>query len=467
MKTFSIKGTEWFADDDGIVGLLGEIDIPEGGRRGYNKTEYQGRKVFVKSFVEKGLPGFIRNRVASRGKREYDLGMRLLSMSIPTPKPLGYGVSRMGSYIIQELVEGETFISAYGKTRNRVELLAGLAMLLKTMKFHHVRHNDLHLENILLVDNEFYLVDLHKMRIKHSFTVQDEASNLSHALVGIYGDLNDEERESFFAHYGTPKIREVAEQEMDRLAARWVRRKKERAFKETSKILLRGNRLYIAGVEDCGAGIFVDLIKKDRKVRVERYTDHIRKIYRDKRRLERAWRTHVVLTYMGLGVAPKAFYVEMPHGAAQGYIAMEDLKGTGEELDRYLDRQYNSMSENQKRLLEDRLSGYFLMLTRKKIVHKDVKACNVFVPTDGDFVLLDVEDIRFRALDEQALKRMLVQLNTTIPKEVGTRARIRFFVKFTSTMKVDKRAIFSSIVKESLKREIVYEGVDGLVREEW
>jgi hypothetical protein len=254
---------------------------------------------------------------------------------------------------------------------------------------------------------------------------------------------------------------------MDRLAARWVRRKKERAFKETSKILLRGNRLYIAGVEDCGAGIFVDLIKKDRKVRVERYTDHIRKIYRDKRRLERAWRAHVVLTYMGLGVAPKAFYVEMPHGAAQGYIAMEDLKGTGEELDRYLDRQYNSMSENQKRLLEDRLSGYFLMLTRKKIVHKDVKACNVFVPTDGDFVLLDVEDIRFRALDEQALKRMLVQLNTTIPKEVGTRARIRFFVKFTSTMKVDKRAIFSSIVKESLKREIVYEGVDGLVREEW
>jgi tRNA A-37 threonylcarbamoyl transferase component Bud32 len=467
MKSFSNKGIEWFTDDESLVFLVKEVDIPEGGRRGYVKTECRGRKVFIKSFVEKGLPGFIRNRVASRGKREYDLGMRLLSASIPTPRPLGYGVSRMGSYIIQELVEGDTFIAAYNRTENRVDLLTRLAFLLKKMKIHHARHNDLHLENILLVNNEFYLVDLHKMRIKHSFTVQDEASNLSHALVGIYGDLNDEERESFFAHYGTPRIREVVEQEMERLSARWVRRKKERAFRETSMILRRDNRFYLAGMEGYGTGAFAGLIKKDRKVRIERYTDHIRKIYRNKRRLERAWRAHVVLAYMGLGIVPRVFYVEMPHGVAQGHIAMEDLKGTGEELDRYLDRRYGSMSENQRRRLEDKLSGYFLMLTRKKIVHKDVKACNVFVPTDGDFMLLDVEDVKFQALDEQALKRMLVQLNTTIPKGVGTRARIRFFVKFTSAMKVDRRVIFSSIVKESLKREIVYEGVNGLVRETW
>jgi hypothetical protein len=107
------------------------------------------------------------------------------------------------------------------------------------------------------------------------------------------------------------------------------------------------------------------------------------------------------------------------------------------------------------------------MVTRKKIVHKDLKACNIFVLNDGGFMLLDVEDIRFKALDEEALKRMLVQLNTTLPKRVTFRHRIRFFIKFTSPMKLNKRAIFKAVVRESLRREIVYEGVGGLKREMW
>ncbi len=82
-------------------------------------------------------------------------------------------------------------------------------------------------------------------------------------------------------------------------------------------------------------------------------------------------------------------------------------------------------------------------------------------------MLLDVEDIRFRALDEEALKRMLIQLNTTIPGRIATSDRIRFFLQFTSPMKLNKRAIFKAVVRESTKREIVYEGVGGLKREEW
>jgi len=34
-------------------------------------------------------------------------------------------------------------------------------------------------------------------------------------------------------------------------------------------------------------------------------------------------------------------------------------------------------------------------------------------------------------------------------------------------MKLDKKAIFSAVVRESMKREIVYEGVDRLKREDW
>lgn len=467
MKSWKIGEIQWFVDDEGVIPVLHGITEPESGRRGYIKAHYRNGLVFVKSFAEKGLPGFIRNRVASRGKREYELGKRLIGCSILTPVPIGYGISRMGSYIIQEWVDGKSLTAALKESDYDPELMAKLARLLGSLKIHHFRHNDLHLDNVLVYGGQLYLIDLHKMKIKTAFTVADELANLSHALANVYENLDISEREAFFGHYGNPGIREPVERALDRLAARWIRKKKERAFQETSIIVVRGNRLYRIGMENRIQGKLESVIKEDQKVRVERYSDHIRKIYTNRRRLERAWKAHVVLAYMDLPFAPPVFCVELPGEKSTGFIAMEDLREKGEELDRYLDRTYDSMDLRRRRMFIERLARFFLSLARKKIIHKDLKACNVFTLTDGGFMVLDVEDIRFRVLDEEALKRMLIQLNTTIPKRVTAFDRLRFFLHFTSPMKVNKRAIFKAVVKESVKREIVYEGLEGLRRESW
>lgn len=467
MNPIKIEDIEWFVDDERLIPVLEGIAIPEGSRRGYVNAEYHGGRVFIKSFAEKGLPGFIRNRVASRGKREYALGNRLLSLSIPTPKPLGYGMSRMGSYIIQQWIYGKSLMSALKESDFDPELMIKLAELLKRLTIHHIRHNDLHLDNILIADKGLFLIDLHKMKIKGSFTLLDEVTNLSHVLANIYSELDTSEREAFFSDYGNPGIREAVELALDRLAARWIRKKKERAFQETSMIVSRGNRLYRAGVEDQAKGELQGVIKTDHKVRVERYTDHLRKIYMNRRRLEKAWRVHVVLAYMGLDIVPPVFFIEFPVEAPAGFIAMKDLHGKGQELDRFLDGRYDAMSGSERRLFTNNLANFFLMLTRKKIIHKDLKACNIFVLNRGGFMLLDVEDIRFKALDEEALKRMLVQLNTSVTRRIVFRDRIRFFIQFTTPMKVNKRAIFKAVVRESMRREIVYEGVGGLKRETW
>lgn len=467
MKSWKIKEIEWLVEDEGLIPALKEIIIPEGTRRGYVNARYSGGQIFIKSFAEKGLPGFIRNRVASRGKREYTLGNWLLSRSILTPKPLGYGISRMGSYIIQQRIEGKSLMAAFKESDYRSELMVRLSTLLKELKIHHVRHNDLHIDNILVSGKQMYLIDLHKMRIKGSFTVLDEVSNLSHVLAAIYEYLDIDEKETFFANYGNPGIREIVERAMDRLADRWIRKKKERAFQKTSMITPLGSRLYMVGMENRATGELQNIIKVDRKVKVERYSDHIRKIYVSRRRLERAWRINVVLAYMNLSIVPPAFYVELPGDSPMGSITMEDMHGKGSELDRYLDSTYDDMDTHGRRLFTGRFIAFLLMITRKKIVHKDMKACNIFALNDGGFMLLDVEDIRFRALDEEALKRMLIQLNTTIPKRISTCDRIRFFLQFISPMKVNKRAIFKAVVRESMRREIVYEGVGGLKRETW
>ncbi len=62
----------------------------------------------------------------------------------------------------------------------------------------------------------------------------------------------------------------------------WIDSKKKRAFSTTSKLVAKGRRVYVRGREGeaGGAGRLTGLIKKDRKVRLERWSDHIRKITR-------------------------------------------------------------------------------------------------------------------------------------------------------------------------------------------
>lgn len=480
MKKTESDGVIWFLEREELLGVIKKLPKGENLRRGYSVLDHGNERLFVKSFREKGVPGFVRNRVLPRGKKEFNGGRRLLSLGIPTPTPLGYGVSRTGSFVIQEWLDGRTFLDEFllssgqpplapsghgGPTRK--ELLVKLAEFLSTLKKGRVRHNDLHLNNILICGDTFLLIDLHKMRIKRTFALDDEIANLTQALAMIYDDMGEDERGVFFQAYSERDVRAQVEEALARQQARWVRRKKERAFRETSLLVSKEGRLYIRDKEGQGTAQFAGFIKRDKKVVIERYSDHIRKRYGSKRRLTRAWRAHVVLAYMGLKIVPAAIYVEKPGKNAMGTIAMENLAGTGEEFDRYLDRRYDAMTDKARRVFIDRLAAFFLMLVKRKIIHRDLKACNIFVRDEGGLLLLDVEDIRFRALDEEALKRMLVQLNTTIPKRIGINDRIRFFVKFTRPMRIDRRAIFKAVVKESLRREIVYEGVKGLVREKW
>lgn len=466
MNRYTVNDVEWRIDDEGLREIVKDLSPQDGSRRDHMMVPYGEKKVFIKSFKEKGISGWVRNRVLPRGKKEYLLGRRLLSFSIPTPKPLGYGISPAGSYIIQEWVEGES-LSQILKKEGRQGHLTRLAGLLKTLKTHHIRHNDLHLDNILVTEDGLLLIDLHKMQIKRSFGKSDEVSNLSHALVSLYHDMNEDEKESFFAVYGSHQVKDLTETEIGRLTLRWFNKKKQRAFEGSSMITAQGNRLYAAGMEEIARGGLVETIKQDKKVRVERYADHIRKVYRDTRRLKKAWKAHVVFLYMNLPAVPTTYYCALPASGEPGYIAMEDLKGRGEELDRFLDRHYDSMTYGERKSFIDGLATFFDGLLKWGIMHHDLKGCNLFVLEKRDFTLLDVEDFTFGKLDMESVTKMFLQLNTTLPKRISMRDRMRFFIRITSSLRMDKGALFRTLLWKSAGKEIVYEGVSGLMKESW
>jgi tRNA A-37 threonylcarbamoyl transferase component Bud32 len=469
MKKVRKNGISWFLDDhEGIETAPEAVVEEEETRRSYAIVNCGDGKVFVKFFPERGVGGCLRNLVMPRGRKEYTLGKRLLSASIATPVPMGYGIGRGGSFIIQELVEGRTLRSVLHETPTPGEsMIDGLALFLRRLAAAGIRHNDLHLDNVLVKEDMLYLIDLHKARIKQGrFGVKDEAKNLSQALAMVYNAMPEESRRRFFERYGGSGLRQVVEAALRAQWNEWIDRKKKKAFSTTSKLVAKGRRVYIRGREGEACGEFRELIKKDRKVRLERWSDHIRKIYAGRRRLARAWETWAALHYLNADVVPRPFFVEMPSLLGAGYIAMEDLGGRGEELDRFLDRHYDAMDLTRRRAFIDGFSRFLAGLLKMGVVQKDLKGCNVFVLA-GDFRLLDVEDIAFLAPEEGDLARMLAQLNNSVPVRIAAMDRIRFFLKLTRSFPFDGKRLFRAVASLAAEGEIVYEGVSGLKRESW
>ncbi len=468
MKKVRKNGISWFLDDhDGLEAMVEGIVEDEETRRSYAIRDCGARKVFVKFFLEQGASGCIRNRLMPRGKKEYALGKRILSACVATPLPMGYGIGRAGSFVIQEMIEGETFKAAFDGTLPQEPLVDALVLFLKQLAACGIRHNDLHLDNILVRAKTLYLIDLHKARVKGSgLDLKDETANLTQALTMIYNEMTEDLRRRFFEGYGRSDLRQTVEAHLRAQWKKWIESKKKRAFSDTSKLAAKGRRVYVRGRESGACGRFEELIKKDRKVRVERWSDHIRKVYTGRRRLMRAWETWAALEYVTLDIAPRPFFVEMPPLLGGGYVAMEDLGARGEELDRFLDRHYDAMDLDRRRAFIDGLSRFLGGLLKMGVVQKDMKGCNVFVLDDG-FRLLDVEDIAFFAPNEEDLTRMLVQLNNSVPARIAAADRIRFFLKLAHALPFDRKRLFRAVAEGCAGGEIVYEGASGLKRESW
>lgn len=459
-------GIQWSLDDEDlepvVSGLIRKGDV----RREYSIHTFKDGKIFIKFFAERGVQGFIRNNLRPRGKREYDVSRLLREAGVKTPRVLGYASAPNGSYVVTEWVDGVPLSLAILEPERRPELLTGLARLLAALARTGFVHNDLHLENVIAGEDGLYLIDLHKTRRKSKLTRTDELSNLSHALAMIWGGMDEGERAAFFAEYGAP-LRPETEAALARLHKRWVERKAQRAFKATSRLQASKERVVVRGTEGKGKGEFLALIKKDRKVMVQRFSDHIRKVYVGSRRLQRAWENHVVLEYLKLPVVPRPFFVQIASVTRSGFIAMEDVAGRGEELDRFLDRHYDTLDGRTRRTLIDSFAAFLASLLIKGITHADLKACNVFALADGGFLFLDIEDVGFLGVNEKRLVTMLTQLNTTVPKRISRRDRLRFYARLVSGLNLDKKQLLKGVVAGSAGREIVYEGVDGLKIEAW
>lgn len=453
----------WYLEDASLVEALKEPQKGEA-RRDYRVIELRGERFFVKAFNEKGTRGILRNLFYPRGKREYLMAKRLSRISIHVPATLGYGISRKASFVVERYVEGQDLTEAL-RGAERKQILERVASLLSNLNDRHILHGDLHPWNIKISQGSPYLLDLHRARKPIFFCQKHRILNFAQLLCPLWAEMTQDEKEMFFTACGR-NVATALKEKMEQLRSQWIRRKERRAFRTTSKIVTRGDLILVKG-EDEKRGRLVEVVKRDKKVRIERFEDHVKKYFKSRRRWKRAWRNHIVLLYMGQSITPRPFFAKRPSFFSPPFIAMEDLKDKGQELDRYLDRHFYLMSYHERSRFIESLVQFFFLLLKNGIRHKDLKACNIFVLNDGTFRLLDVEDICFGRMDQKDLKTMLVQLNCSVPLKIGLKERLRFFLPLVRALSMKERPLLAQVIRESISRHIVYEGTNGLVIERW
>ena len=166
MKKYSAGNTRWSLTEEGLESVVEQFIRPENKRRHYMVLEYQGGKVFIKSFLERGIAGHIRHFISPRGKVEFQISMQLLPLPYQHQRSSVTGSEKTLLRLWRNISMGKVFSIRFRRLGNRDGLLILLADFLKQLRQKHIRHNDLHLDNILMQGDTLYLIDLHKTKIK-------------------------------------------------------------------------------------------------------------------------------------------------------------------------------------------------------------------------------------------------------------------------------------------------------------
>jgi serine/threonine protein kinase len=140
-----------------------------------------------------------------------------------------------------------------------------------------------------------------------------------------------------------------------------------------------------------------------------------------------------------------------------------------QEMDRYILRGFADLKK--KRLFIKMFAHWLDGFHKLRLLHKDMKTCNILVSETGDtwnFHLLDFEDILMEEdLNGKKLFRNFLQLNTSTPRVMTKVDRYRFFREYLHLNPIVKnpKVFLRGLMNESRRRGVVYVSPRGVVTE--
>ena len=480
-------------------------------------TLSSGRKIFIKRDKTKGWPKIFKYFILpSKGRKEWFIAHQLRKRNLNIPRPLGWmervrwgGVKE--SYYLSEAIESGVSLAEVADILKDEKISTELVKTVIRMHSSGLLHQDLHAGNFLWDGESFYLIDLHRARLLRSLSLNKRLWNLSHLFHSLRSIWGEKEHLRFLDQYfGGASISSQKKKEylvkihssMDHLQKRQWKSRTKRCLKESTEFSVKKeNGLTFYHRKDFPFDRFKKVVEKhlamveenpslllkqssevivsifdDEENRIcikqfcyPRWWDRFRGHFRLSKGLQ-AWLGGNGLRARGVSsIKPLALMEQKSwFGRAESFLVMEASEA-GEEMDRHICKGFSGFEE--KRVFIKSFARWLSQLHQKGIYHQDMKACNILVLKNRqawNFKLLDLEDVLLdEKINEKKLFKNLLQLNTSTPKIMTTRDRLRFFKEYMHLNPIikEQKVFLQHLMEESKKRGLVYVSPQGVVSE--
>ncbi len=476
-----------------------------------------GGRVFLKRDKTKDWTEGLKYLVfPSRGQREFFIASRLAAKGLPVPKPLGWiervrkGWVRESYYLSEAVGTGVSFIEEVAKSKES-RSIAEIATVVKKFQLAGLFHRDLHGGNFLWQGESLILTDLHGAKIVQSVSSRRRLWNLSHLFHSLRSMWGEEEQLQFLERYFEGALDRSREREilyrkirpiMDDLQVKQWRSRTKRCWKESTEFTVEKEReiryfrrrdfplgrlkrvmtehqklvgersssvvkyspeVVVSILEDEGEGVCV------KQFRYPSFWVRVKDLFRPSKGFK-SWKGANGIRARGLPSLRPLALVERKDGFGlkESFLLMEARRGD-REMDRYILSGFEDLK--RKRLFIRTAAHWLAGLHQMRLVHKDMKTCNILVSETGDtwnFHLLDFEDIRTDVkVSRKTLFRNFLQLNTSTPRTMTRIDRYRFLREYLRLNPVVKnpKAFLRGLIHESRRRGLVYVSPHGVVME--
>ncbi len=376
--------------------------------------------------VAAGSPGLFVKRFAptplrDRATKEARMLAALHRAGVRCPRPLATARDDSGTYLVTEELAGSRDL--YSLIAEGVPdlrgLLAKLAGVVRDLHEAGFEHQDLHAGNILVRDDDLFVLDVHRAR-RRTLSLGARLDGIAFMAMSFADSVSLMEIHRFFRAYPLRDRKELvaAWDRLRRIRREFCRRRAARCMHDGSEFGVRGNVFFRKGMNPEGLlDVPRETVKKTGRESLDRLPGGRFLKRTAASRARRIWKNAHGLALRGIPT-PKLF------ACGPGWVVGEWVEGPN--LGDVVRRDVPEMRRAEREEFLFRLARFVRCLHARGVCHRDLKSSNILSSERG-FFLVDLDRIVFSGeVGDRDRIFNLAQLNASVDAALTRGDRLRF-----------------------------------------